>query len=226
MKKNILLLSIISISLFTGCNSNNENKSSETINSELRGTFTNKEDIETQFKSKITDGDYLYSTLYPTTFMVEDQVILYRIDQRLKLNKNFTYNYEYSIILGNPGGWGNLEVAKLYVNISGSFTYKKMDKEPNSYIVNLSNPTSGKEEIYGSYLYNTQYLSSWVMHTAPDLVLNFDELLTTENYQFDDYVKGRSLIVTKAIDSNDNNKVEDDVFYPFIIDDLAKYSTY
>ena len=225
-KSKLIILSTLLISLFTGCGNSNNEVTSEVISSELRGTFTNKEDIETQFKKQITDGDYLYSTFYPTMFMQEDQVILYRIDQKLVLKRNYTYNYEYSIILGNPGGWGNLEVSKLYVNISGTFDYKKMDKEPNSYVVNLSNPTSGREEIYGSYLYNTQYLSSWVMHTSPDLVLNFDELTKFSDYQFDNYVKGRKVIVTKATDQNEDNKIEDDVFYPFIIDDIAKYSTY
>ena len=151
MKNKIILISI-SLLLF-GCN-NQVTTQEETKKSDLRGTFVNNEVIDAKFKKQIQDGNYLYSTLYPQSiFLNDDQGIAYRIDQRLKLNKDFTYNYEYSIVLGSSDAWGSLEVSKVYVNISGTFNFKNYQKE-NEFIVYLSNPTSGREEFYGCYLRN------------------------------------------------------------------------
>lgn len=233
MKKiKLLCLSISLFSLFTACNETEEVISAPSSN--LRGTFINSEVITTNFSSSlVNDSNYLYCTLYPQSLIPNDpnRKVLYRIDQRLKLNKNYTYNYEYSIKIGNGGDWGNLEIAKLHVNITGTFTYTNLysengEIEENSYTVNLSNPTGGEEKIYGSNLPNPNDFYSWTMHSEPDLVLDFASLSKLDNYQFDQYVKERKVFITKAINENEENIIEDNVFYPFIMNDLGRFSTY
>lgn len=229
MKKNLLLIALCILPIVSGCGSNGNNETSSNIPvSSLRGTFIYKDSITTQLMKTFRDGDYLYSTTYPQTLMREEQQILYRIDQSLKLNRDYTYNYRYTIILGNPGDWGNLEFANLSVNISGTFTFKEMtNKVDESYIVSLSNPTSGTEEIYGTNFNNPADIYSWTRHSQVDYVLNIEQVLDVDpSYQFDQYVKGREVIVTKAKDDTESNVVSDDVFYPFILDDIGDYFTY
>ena len=232
--KKIKLFSLVAVmlSLFTGCNQTSEEVVEKV--SPLRGTFTNNEVIITNFSSSIVnDGNYLYCSLYPQSLVPSDpnRKVAYRINQRLKLNRNYTYNYEYSIRIGNGGDWGNLEMAKLYVNITGTFTFTNIytengEIETNSYAVSLSNPTGGKEEIYGSYLSNPNDFYSWNIHNEADYVLDFSSLNKNGNYQFDQYVKERKVLVTKAVIEGEENVIEDNVFYPYIMNDLGKYSTY
>lgn len=223
MKNKIILISI-SLLLF-GCN-NQVTTQEETQKSDLRGTFVNNEVIDAKFKKQIQDGNYLYSTLYPQSiFLNDDQGIACRIDQRLKLNKDFTYNYEYSIVLGSSDAWGSLEVSKVYVNISGTFNFKNYQKE-NEFIVYLSNPTSGREEFYGCYLRNFASFKDNEIHPEADYVLNFDSLSKLENYQFDKYVKQRTVLVRKAVLENEDNSIEDNIFFSDILDDLGHFNTY
>lgn len=223
MKNKIILISI-SLLLF-GCN-NQVTTQEETQKSDLRGTFVNNEVIDAKFKKQIQDGNYLYSTLYPQSiFLNDDQGIAYRIDQRLKLNKDFTYNYEYSIVLGSSDAWGSLEVSKVYVNINGTFNFKNYQKE-NEFIVYLSNPTSGREEFYGCYLRNFASFKDNEIHPEADYVLNFDSLSKLENYQFDKYVKQRTVLVRKAVLENEDNSIEDNIFFSDILDDLGHFNTY
>lgn len=223
MKNKIILISI-SLLLF-GCN-NQVTTQEETQKSDLRGTFVNNEVIDAKYKKQIQDGNYLYSTLYPQSiFLNDDQGIAYRIDQRLKINKDFTYNYEYSIVLGSSDAWGSLEVSKVYVNISGTFKFKNYQKE-NEFIVYLSNPTSGREEFYGCYLRNVASFKDNEIHPEADYVLNFDSLSEIENYQFDKYVKQRTVLVRKAVLENEDNSIEDNIFFSDILDDLGHFNTY
>lgn len=223
MKNKIILISI-SLLLF-GCN-NQVTTQEETQKSDLRGTFVNNEVIDAKYKKQIQDGNYLYSTLYPQSiFLNDDQGIAYRIDQRLKINKDFTYNYEYSIVLGSSDAWGSLEVSKVYVNISGTFKFKNYQKE-NEFIVYLSNPTSGREEFYGCYLRNVASFKDNEIHPEADYVLNFDSLSKIENYQFDKYVKQRTVLVRKAVLENEDNSIEDNIFFSDILDDLGHFNTY
>ena len=222
MKKKILTLSL-ALLVFASCQGQQE----IVKESALRGTFTYNDAITTQFKKEIQDGDYLYCSIYPQRDMTVNQNILYRIDQRLVLSRDFTYNYQYSIILGNPGEWGNLEVARLLVDISGTFTYNYLDEENGKYIVALSNPTSGSEQIFGSDISaNTANLGSWTMHAQADAVYDFSLLSAGPDYVYDQYVCARKVIVTQAQNENESNTVTDNIFYKDILDTFAHYSTY
>jgi hypothetical protein len=211
--------------VFVGCKK--ETKEQEETVSTLRGTFTYNETVITRFKKEIQDGDWLYCSLYPQRDMVVDQEIAYRIDQRLKLNRDYTYLYEYTVILGSPGDWGNLEVAKLAVGITGTFTYKEKPFSENEYVVKLSNPTGGTEEIYGSNLNNSPaILRNWSLHAAADYQLDFSRITDFNSFVYDEYVCARTVSVKKAKDENESNELNDDVFYSYILNDFGRFSTY
>lgn len=218
-----LILSLVCV-LFTGCS--NGDSETETI-SALRGTFTNQNEITAQFKKEHADGDYLYCNLYPHRDMAEIN-ILYRINQRLKLNRDYTYAYEYSVILGNPNPWGNLEIAKLSVKITGTFTYTAKPYTKGEYIVKLSNPTGGTEEIYGCNFNgaNPADLYGWNIHGTADYRIDFSSVAKLDNFTYDDYVKARTVYVYKAQTDEETSSVTDNVFYPYILDDIGRFSTY
>ena len=219
MKKLLILFSLI---LLFSCNSNTP-ISDKT--SDLKGVFVNNEVIDAKFKKQYQDGYYLYSTLYPQSInMVDDQAIAYRIDQRLKLNKDYTYNYEYSIVLGSSDAWGSLQVSKINVLMNGIFNYK--EKEENKYIVNLSNPISGNEQMYGCYLKNFSSFKENEIHPEADYVLDFSALSKIEDYQFDKYACSRSVLVNIAQEEKEDNLVEDNLFFSSILDDLGHFNTY
>ena len=213
------------VGLLAGCGSNDD-AGTTTKKSALRGTYTFNDSIRTEYRRTFDDGNYLFCSVWPQTGMWDGTVFLYQIDQRLKLNSDFTYSYEYSITLGNPGDWGNLQLAMLHVNISGTFDYTVDKTNDKRFIVNLSNPTGGVEEIYGSYLFNPSSYWEWEMHEEPDYVLNLDDLSHIKDYKYDEYICGRKVVVTKAQTETDKNAVEDNVFYRYILETFAHYSTY
>ena len=212
--------------LFAGC-APEETESAAAKTSALRGTYTFQEEKTAEFKKQIADGDYLYCTLYPHRDMAETS-ILYRIDQRLKLNRDYTYAYEYTVILGNPNPWGGLEIAKLAVNITGTFTYTQKPYSTGEYIVKLSNPTGGTEEIYGANFSgaNPADLYSWAIHSTADYKIDFASVSKLANAVYDDYVKARTVYVYKAQTETESNVLTDNVFYPYILNDIGRFSNY
>lgn len=212
--------------LFVGCN-DGDGETAEEKRSELRGLFTNQSEKNVEFKHQIADGDYLYCSLYPHRDMAEIS-ILYRTNQRLKLNRDYTYVYEYSIILGNPNPWGATEIAKLTVNITGTFTYTAKPYSTGEYIVKLSNPTGGTEEIYGCNFNgsNPADLYSWHIHGSADYTVDFAAVSKLNNFTYDEYVQARTVYVSKAQAEGESNTVTDAIFYPYLLDDIGRYSTY
>lgn len=192
--------------------------------SELRGTFTYSETINkglsvTNAKPAQSNGvrSLLYANVYPINYGNEGMPIAYGIDQRLKLNRDFTYLYEYSILLSNPRDWGG-NLARLSVSITGEFEY--MDCGGGEYSVLLKNPTGGTERVYGA-TFTSPDSYGWYMHGQPDLTLDFSLLSKLEGYKFDDYVKSRVVEVRKT-----DKTITDDVFYPEILNYIALYCTY
>ena len=64
------------------------------------------------------------------------------------------------------------------------------------------------------------------MHSSPDQVLDFTQLSKLSSYTYDEYVCSRKVIVTKAQSELENNSIEDDIFYPYILEDFGRYSNY
>lgn len=225
MKTKLLLL-LSSAFLLVGCGQTPVEEKVERSSS-LRGTFTYNTSMKIKYKHEIQDADYLFCTKFPEKLLAEDVEILYQIDQRLKLNKDYTYSYSFNVILGNPGDWGSLEFAKLHVDIKG--TYEYYDLGNNKYSVALSNATSGTEEIYSYHMTsfdpnNTWWLYSVSRHTDVDYKIDIATL--GDNMQYDAFTQSKSVIVTKANDAGESNVIKDIRVYRNIFDVFAKYSTY
>ncbi|MBE7087150.1 MAG: hypothetical protein E7369_02470 [Clostridiales bacterium] len=205
-------------------------KPAEEVKSGLSGTFTYNEALGADKSLKLTDsvfnckenrGKYLLTTVYPVRLDVTNGTnqLCYTMDQRLKLNKNFTYVYEYTIDISNPNDWGG-KVGRVAVQMLGTFEYVDDTNEDGIFMVNLSNPTGGEQEIYsfdvtgsGSYGYS--------MHTTPDAVFDLGFLASQDYHAFDKYTCGREVVVNKP-----NKSLSDDVFFYDVMDLLAMYSRY
>lgn len=197
--------------------------------SSLIGTFTYNEAIGQQawtlqmtrdLEKQDTDTvKYVYCTVYPQT-IAEGSPVCFTIDQRLKLSRDYTYRYQYTILLSNPQDWG-AQFARFVVDISGTYTYNENGED--TYSVTLSAPLSGTETIYGSTLSRTD-IYGWSMHSSADYVLDIETARAAdENFIPDKHIAGRVVTVEK---SQEGNSVSDDIFYRDLMNTLALYSDY
>lgn len=194
--------------------------------SELRGTFTYNETINqglsvtNKTPDDFADNNkrYLFANVYPISYGNEGMAVAYGIDQRLKLNRDYTYLYEYSILISNPRDWGG-NCARLAVSITGTFEFAQAS-DTSEYSVLLSNPTGGSQQVFGMTITSPDSYG-WSMHSQPDLSLDYSVLSKLENYWYDEYVCSRVVTVNKS-----TKILTDDVFYPDILNYIALYSTY
>lgn len=212
-----ILLGLISI---TACKEKEANPESA-----LRGTFTYSETInqglsvtnrspgEISFNNK----QYLFANVWPINHDNEGMAIAYGIDQRLKLNRDYTYVYEYSVTISNPRDWGGT-CARLAVSITGTFQFASGNG--GEYTVLLSNPTGGTQQVFGATITGPDNYG-WTIHSQPDLSLDYSLLSMQENYTYDEYVRSRAVVVNKT-----TKELSDNVFYPEILNYIALYSTY
>lgn len=219
----ILIAVMLVVTFLTACD---PNKRAAAEQSALRGTFTYSETINQGLtvtnklsgQIAVNNKQYLFANVYPINYGNEGMPIAYGIDQRLKLNRDFTYSYDYTILISNPRDWGGSN-ARLVVSISGTFEFAE-GANANEYSVLLHNPTGGTQQLYGATLASPDNYQ-WTMHSQPDLTLDYFTLSKVEGYQYDEYVKSRVVSVNKA-----TKLLSDDVFYPEILNYIALYSTY
>lgn len=217
----------LTATLFTACG----NKEKE---SALRGTFTYQDTEEVRVSRDMldeNDKEHLYNNVYPfmdpeywdynTDTDSYDKFVGFRIaysmDQSLKLKRDYTYIYNYSISLKNPYEWG-VEIAALSVNITGTFDF--VDEGNGVYSVVLSNPTGGTQQVYGASIYGGN-IYNWNKHSNPDLTLDYDSLSRNVNYNYDEYVKSHVVVVDK-----NERRLSDDIFFPQLLNYISNYSTY
>ena len=219
----IAMVAILLLTLLAACGGN---KQPDAEQSALRGTFTYSETINRGLSVtnrspgdvEVNNKQYLFSNVYPINYGNEGMAIAYGIDQRLKLNRDYTYNYDYTILISNPRDWGGTN-ARLVVSITGTFEFAE-GVNANEYSVLLSNPTGGTEQLFGATI-TSQDNYGWAIHSQPDLTLDFSLLSRVANYQYDEYVCSRVVSVNKT-----TKLLTDNVFYPEILNYIALYSTY
>lgn len=214
----------ISAAVFSSCAKKEEEKSVSAI----RGTYT-YQNVYGQDKSlRITSdsikatSEYKYKYLFCSTYPernAEDQPVSYTVDQRLKLFKDFTYFYEYSIKLANPQDWGG-SIATVNVSMSGTFTYYDVTGEDKTYVVKLSNPIGGTHTVYGARITDSASVYGWSLHGEADFVEDLGYLSTLPDYNFDKYTRGRTV---KLRDTVEDKILYDDIFFTDIIQDISKY---
>ncbi len=223
------LAALLTFSLLSLCACGKE----ETVKkSEVRGTYTYSKVYGQDKSLHITSdatfaaSEYKYEYLLATGWPEkagDGQSISYAIDQRLKLAKDYTYFYEYTIALANPNDWGG-SVASISVSMAGTYTYiEKTDTENKEYTVTLSNPVSGTRTVYASTITDAKSIYNWTKHGDPDLVEDLAYLSTLPSYNFDKYTCGRKVKVTN---DGENLVLSDDIFFIDILMDLAKYNNY
>ena len=198
--------------------------------STLIGTFTYQEVIGaggellvTHDPSNIQPGSrsLMASTVYPLDTGMDWSRISYNMDQRLKLKRDYTYEYDYTVIFGNPGDWGAACFAQITVNMTGVYTFDKIAED--LYFVTLSDPTGGSQavrsfSVVGAGVYGLS------VHNEDDLYLDYSYLSGVSGYKFDEYSRGRTVTVDKSEDTA--KQLDDDVFYPDLFDYMTKYATY
>lgn len=223
--KRIFITVLATLALLLGLTALTACKKEAPPESALRGTFTYSETInqglvishDAPGGDSANDRQYLYSNVYPINSGIQNTRIAYGIDQRLKLNRDFTYVYEYSVLLSNPGDWGG-QCARLAVNITGTFQF--IGGDTGEYTVLLSNPTGGTQQVFGATIARPD-IYGWSIHSQPDLTLDYSLLSMQEGYTYDEYVRSRVVTVNKT-----TKEIADDVFYPELLNYIALYSTY
>ncbi len=226
-----ILVSLITITScvlsLTACNDDGNKNDSGSV-SGLTGTYTYEqvvlttdnngtvEDLRIYNDATNAKAEHLYCSVYPFN-TVNGSRVSYTIEQRLKLKRDFTYNYQYSIKLTNMEQWGK-DFAMISVQIIGEFTY--VQDSLDDYTVTLANPTEGSYEIYGANVTGEGSIYAWNIKSFASYVVNItDELAINPDYSYNRYIIGRTLTVNKL-----EKTVADNVYYKDVMNDIAVYS--
>ncbi len=198
----------------------------QTETSALSGTFTHSEaikkdaanqDLRIYNQASAADNN-LYCTVYPLN-TVNGSKVCYSVDQRLKLKRDFTYNYQYTITLTNSEEWGK-DFSSISVQIVGTFTYQTTDGV--NYQVTLQNPAEGTQTIYGASVSGEANIYAWTLNSTAGKIVDIAyELSLDASFKYDRYTCGRSVSVSKL-----EKSVGDDVYYRDIMNDIAPYCSY
>lgn len=196
--------------------------------SRLIGTFTDSDTISSNAaggdlclygsEAGAENGD-LYCTVAP--FDALDGVrVRYSYEQRLKLKRDYTYYYQYSITLYNAGDAGK-DFAQISVVAEGTFSYEEADETGNRYAVTLQDPTSGMFTVVGATA-QFEDIYGWVKQSSPAYVVDIAaELMRSGDAAYNRYTRGRSVVVMK-----EEKLLLDDIFYRDVLNDIAPYSDY
>ncbi|MCH5162812.1 MAG: hypothetical protein J1G38_04915 [Clostridiales bacterium] len=228
MKRLIKLLSVfvafVAALSLVACAGDSGNDGKKKKESEIYGTFTYQEtlgsrqgDLVLTSNTQNTGRHYLHATVFPVNNGNEGAPIAYAMDQRLKLNRNFTYKYDYTILMTNPQAWGG-QIARLTVSITG--VYESAPSDNGVYSVLLSNPTGGTLTVV-SFQVTGGGTYGMAIHSQNDYVVDYAIMSTVEGYKYDKYVASRVVSVERETKS-----LTDDVFYQDLFDFIALYSTY
>lgn len=223
-------MAILGLLSLASCNSDGGNEST----SELIGKFSSNNDRSVilsndESKKGISETrnginyTYIYtSDLYPLN-TVEDEDLNYNTSQSLRLKRDYTYEYTCDILLRKVTTNGNTDLAKVSFTSKGTFEYVELDD--SVFHVTLSDPIEGKEERFGSYISEegkNGNVYSWSLSSTASYSLDLSMAAKVEDYEFDRYVKGRSVTVTRASE----RVLEDDVFFDDFLSDVAPYCSY
>lgn len=228
MKKRFILLPVTLASMclcipLTACGGDGEQAKDE---SGLYGTFTYQYTVGakageltiTHDINAVSGREKLYSSVFPMDSGREGNAISYNMDQRLKLNRDYTYKYDWTILLSNPGDWGGY-VARVTASISGTFSYVPTLVD-GKYSVLLDAPIDGTLSVIASSVsYDNGGLGR--IHNNPDYVIDYAVVSTLPDYEYDKYVAARVVAVDKP-----QKSITDDIFFADLLDFITPYSTY
>ena len=212
----VLFLSAFVSAAFASC----AEKTKETEKSALRGTFTYQGSRSVFFSSDRTTSDALYldTAIYAgfDTFLNGGAYCNYKVDLKLKLSNDYSYQYNYSVVMGDANG--SNDFCKMIVSVSGTFTY--VEKEGNQE-VSLSLPTGGTQQIYGIRVPGV-WGGKGICHDEADMVQDFSYADCFADYDYT-YVQARTVYVNRAEKTVSDGLLE---FNPLLFNEMAKYVTY
>ncbi len=212
------------VSELIGRFSNNEDKNITLSNDkEKEGTLKPIVDNETQ--QVLEMRPYLYtSNFYPLNTIVEEDDIIYKSQQTLRLKRDYTYTYQYDIVLNKKFESSNKDVAKIEVTLNGTFDYLtgESDGSGTQYTVTLSAPESGEKVIYGANIALEGSVAAWTVANSASYALDLADADQNGNYVFDKYTEGRTVSVVKGFE----NVLEDDIFFTDVLEEIAPYCSY
>lgn len=252
MKKQFILFLFPLI--IASCGKTNDNANKE-IDSGIKGTFFNSVErspyllssgAETELSKQFPDVDFMYCTIYPirniTGWGVFESIyaispdnirerqnsFIYRYDQSLTMFKDLTFHYEYFIGFSPNLRSEVSDFMSIEVDIYGTYTHTKL--ADNKYEIYLSTPISGTETITAGH-YSTANLGYFAgenayKHSEPDKIIDFAELRTVGREEIDWYVRSRIVTIEANPKKPSNNKVHDDLFNRYFLDDIGPYCTY
>ena len=202
------------------------NKGGEEKRSELIGSFESAQSSDvtlTNDKSLVgaSDGSHIYtSSVYPLN-TVESVGVRYASYQKLRLRRDYTYEYTLEIMVRMVSSQANVDLAKLEASVKGDFEYKQNSGE--NYTVTLSDPTSGDEKRYGSYIVGENNIYGWKMSSAPNYKFTVSGAQADGDPEYDRYIRGKTVGVEKR---GTERVLYSDMFFSDIFDDIAPYCSY
>lgn len=201
-------------------------KGGEERRSELIGSFESSQSKDvtlTNDKSLVgVADDCIYtSDVYPLC-TVESVGVRYTSYQKLRLRRDHTYEYTLEIMVRMVSSQANVDLAKLEASVKGTFEYKQNSGE--NYTVTVSDPISGDEKRYGSYITGENNIHGWKMSSAPNYKYTVSGAETgAEDFEFDRYIAGKTVGVEKQ---GTERILYSDMFFGDFLDDIAPYCSY
>lgn len=201
-------------------------KGGEERRSELIGSFESSQSRDvTLTNDKALVGaadDCIYtSDVYPLC-TVESVGVRYTSYQKLRLRRDHTYEYTLEIMVRMVSSQANVDLAKLEASVKGTFEYKQNSGE--NYTVTVSDPISGDEKRYGSYITGENNIHGWKMSSAPNYKYTVSGAeADAEDFEFDRYIAGKTVGVEKQ---GTERILYSDMFFGDFLDDIAPYCSY
>ena len=196
--------------------------------SELIGAFESSESTDavlTNEKSNIggqtDDGSpYLYTTdVYPLN-TVNNEGVRYTAYQKLRLKRDYTYEYTLEITLRKVTTESNTDLVKLAATTVGTFDYDRVTE--SLYTVTVSDPTGGSESRFGANITGEGNIYGWKQSSTANYVIDMSRL-AADGGQFDRYVAGKTVSVAKI---GSERVLTNDAFFADILTDVAPYCSY
>lgn len=219
MKKSIIFATVSALccaaAFFSACGGEQNSSSFSTLTGNFSGGDTEVYQVSSE------RGEYNLDNII-TPAMPEGFSVEYVTDCRLRLARDYTYVYSYTINLRNPG-WKD-SAASISVEMEGTYEYSRSVLDGSQYHVTLSDATGGSMSITGAYMYSHMSgngLNKWTIHSAPDFTADLNALFE-QGYGVNDYCRGRQV----TVDTDGKSLDGDELFYKDVLRLISKYNTY
>jgi hypothetical protein len=222
-----LSLIVYGLSLF-GCNT------AETKKSEISGFYTFKQTISNlSVKHNVQNsGTYLLANKAPYDWGLEDKELTYQYSDNhsLRMKKNYTYVYEYTVSLSAEYSWGTYAMGSISVNCAGTYAYRT--QPDGTYVAILDTPTDGELSCkswrveQASWGFNVSKYGGYNPHEDTDYSVSLTVFDNLETSEISEYVCGLSFLLKKSVLEDEENAIlNGTLLHLNLINLLGQYST-